>query len=164
MRFFLIDRIREFVADERVVTVKNVTMESAYFDQHFPQFPIFPGVLSIEAMAQASGYLIARTVLERENKRILTMFSGIGQARFLRAVRPGDQLVVEARLTSLEASLATTQAQAKVDGKVVSRANLSFAYKEFKGEPHYAAAIAHAEVYSRILEGAWGDDLWGGES
>jgi 3-hydroxyacyl-[acyl-carrier-protein] dehydratase len=155
LRFFLIDRVRELHIGERIVALKNVTMESAYFDQHFPGHPILPGVLGMEAMAQASGYLISRTVWEREQRRILPLFTGVARARFVRAIRPGDQLVIEARLQLLERSLATTQVSGRVDGELALRAELSFGLREYHGEPEFEAVVQQGEALRRIIEGPW---------
>ncbi len=155
MRFFLIDRVRELHLGERIVTVKNVTMESAFFDQHFPGVPIFPGVLGMEAMAQTCGYLVTRTVWERERRRVLPLFTGVARARFVRAIRPGDQIVIEARLQLLERHLATLRTSGRVEGELALRAELSFALKEYQGEPEYAAAVQQGEALRRIIEGPW---------
>lgn len=155
MRFFLIDRVRELHIGERIVALKNVTLESAFFDQHFPGIPILPGVLGMEALAQSSGYLISRSIWEREQRRVLPLFTGVSRARFVRAIRPGDQLVIEARLQVLEHNLATTQASGRVDGELALRAELSFALKEYRGEPEYAAVVQQGEMLRRIIEGPW---------
>ena len=163
MRFFLIDHVREFEADKRVLAVKNVTLESQHFDQHFPGMPLLPGALLIESMAQASGYLIARSARERDGRILLTLLAGIPQARFLKPVLPGDQVLIESRLQLSEGHLGKAQATATVGGAVVARAGLSFALKEYKGEPQFAAAVAQFDAYRRILERDIESPFQGGE-
>jgi 3-hydroxyacyl-[acyl-carrier-protein] dehydratase len=160
VRFFLVDRVKEFVVGQRVVAIKNVTLEAPYFDHHFPALPVFPGVLVIEAMAQASGYLINRTAEERENKKTLPMMVGVARARFLRAVRPGDQLIIEASLVAHEPHFANTQASVRVEGDVVARADLKFAIREFKGEPEYREIIEQNAVLKRLYERSSEDYLY----
>jgi 3-hydroxyacyl-[acyl-carrier-protein] dehydratase len=152
MRFFLIDRVRELRPAELVVAVKNVTLESSYFDQHFPMLPVLPGVFLVEAMAQSSGYLIWRTAEERDGTKVLAMMTGIAAARFLKAVRPGDQVVIEARLMEINSQVARTHVTAAVDAEVVARADLSFALHLYQGRAEYAAAAAYMEMLHQLLE------------
>ena len=91
----LIDRVVEIVRAKRVVAIKNVTINEPFFQGHFPGFPIMPGVLIVEAMAQAGAALLFTEVTERDDK--LLVFTGIERARFRRPVTPGDQLRIEVR-------------------------------------------------------------------
>jgi 3-hydroxyacyl-[acyl-carrier-protein] dehydratase len=159
VRFFLIDRVRELHPGERVVAIKNVSLESPYFDQHFPMLPLLPGVFLVEAMAQSSGYLIWRTAEERGEPTVLPLLTGIAAARFLKAVKPGDQVVIEARLTTLEAYVARTHVAAMVDSEVVARADLSFALRVYNGEAKYAAIIQQMAMLRRVLEPREDGDL-----
>ena len=152
MRFLLVDRVRELEAGQRIVTIKNVSFESDYFDHHFPMLPIFPGVLLVEAMAQSCGYLIWRSVEQLEGRRVLPVLTGIGGARFLRTVVPGDQLVIEARLTAREWHVARTQVTAQVESEVVARADLSFGMRQYKNEEEYSAVVQQMEMLTRVLE------------
>jgi 3-hydroxyacyl-[acyl-carrier-protein] dehydratase len=152
VRFLLVDRVRELEVGERIVTIKNVSFESDYFDHHFPMLPIFPGVLLVEAMAQSCGYLIWRSVEQIENRRVLPVLTGIGGARFLRTVVPGDQVVIEARLTAREWHLARARVTAQVDSEVVARADLSFGMRHYKNEEEYAAVVQQMEMLTRVLE------------
>ena len=152
MRFLLVDRVREFEAGHRIVAIKNVSFESDYFDHHFPMLPIFPGVLLVEAMAQSSGYLIWRSVEQLEGRRVLPVLTGIGGARFLRTVAPGDQLVIEARLTAREWHVARTQVTAQVESEVVARADLSFGMRQYKNQEEYSAAVQQMDMLARVLE------------
>ncbi|HUK26408.1 MAG TPA: 3-hydroxyacyl-ACP dehydratase FabZ [Terriglobales bacterium] len=91
--FLLIDRVVELVRKQRIVAIKNVSINEPYFAGHFPNLPIMPGVLIVEAMAQAGGLLLLTEVEDRKDK--LIMFTGIERAKFRRPVVPGDQLRIE---------------------------------------------------------------------
>ena len=152
MRYLLVDRVREFEAGRRIVAIKNVSIESDYFDHHFPMLPIFPGALLVEAMAQSSGYLIWRSVEQLESRRVLPVLTGIGGARFLKTVAPGDQLVIEARVSTLEWHVARTQVTAQVESEVVARADLSFGMRHYKNQEEYSAAVQQMDMLARVLE------------
>jgi len=126
MRFLLIDRVREFEAGKRLVALKNVSLESSYLEHHFPGEPVFPGVLIVEAMAQASGYLISYSALETGSASVFALMTA-ANVRFLKVVRPGDQLRLEVDIVQLEGRTAKTRVAAQVDGGVVARAELRFA-------------------------------------
>lgn len=152
MRYLLVDRVREFEAGRRIVAVKNVSLESDYFDHHFPMVPIFPGLLLVEVMAQTSGYLIWRSAEQLEGRRLLAVLTGIGGARFLKTVGPGDQLVIEARLTEMERHVARTLVTAQVESEIVARADLSFAMRNYKSEEEYSAVMQQMQMLTRVLE------------
>jgi len=126
MRFLLIDRVQEFEAGKRLVALKNVSLESSYLEHHFPGEPVFPGVLIVEAMAQASGYLISYSALETRSGSVFALMTA-ANVRFLKVVRPGDQLRLEVEVVQLEGRTAKTRIVAQVDGGVVARAELRFA-------------------------------------
>jgi len=94
--FLLIDRVLELKRKERIVAIKNVTINEPFFNGHFPDLPIMPGVLIVEAIAQAGGALLLTEVEDRSNK--IMVFTGIERARFRRPVSPGDQLRLEVEL------------------------------------------------------------------
>lgn len=94
--FLLIDRVLELTRKERIVAIKNVTINEPFFAGHFPDLPIMPGVLIVEAIAQAGGALLLTEVADRSNK--LMVFTGIERARFRRPVVPGDQLRIEVQV------------------------------------------------------------------
>jgi 3-hydroxyacyl-[acyl-carrier-protein] dehydratase len=119
--FLLIDRILE-LEDMRVVALKNVTMNEPFFQGHFPAFPVMPGVLIIEAMAQAAAVLVLNRVEDRENK--IVFFASINEAKFRRPVVPGDQLRVEVTFLKLKPSVAKVQGRATVDGQLVAEAEI----------------------------------------
>ena len=152
MRFLLVDRVRELEIGSRIVAVKNVTLESDYFDHHFPMLPIFPGVLLVEVMAQSAGYLLWRSVEQAEGRRVLPVLTGIRGARFLRTVVPGDQLIIEARLSSLDYHVAQAQVTAHVESDVVARADLAFGMRHYKNQEEYAAAVRQMDMLARVLE------------
>jgi len=152
VRFLLVDRVRELEIGSRIVAVKNVTLESDYFDHHFPMLPIFPGVLLVEAMAQSAGYLLWRSVEQAEGRRVLPVLTGIRGARFLRTVVPGDQLLIEARLTAQSFHVAQAQVTAHVESDVVARADLGFGMRHYKNQEEYAAAVQQMDMLARVLE------------
>jgi len=99
--FLLIDRVIEIQRKQRIVALKNVTVNEPFFNGHFPNLPIMPGVLIVEAIAQAGGALLLTEVEDRANK--LIMFTGIERAKFRRPVVPGDQLRIEVELKAWRA-------------------------------------------------------------
>jgi beta-hydroxyacyl-ACP dehydratase FabZ len=125
--FLLVDRVLE-IEDDRIKALKNVTFNEPFFLGHFPGVPVMPGVLIVEAMAQAGGYLIFRRIEDRESK--LIYFSGINNCRFRRPVVPGDQLVFEVEVLRLRSHFAKLHGVATVDGEVACEADLTSAMVE----------------------------------
>ncbi|MGP0074162.1 MAG: 3-hydroxyacyl-ACP dehydratase FabZ [Bryobacteraceae bacterium] len=117
----LVDRVLE-LEEERIVGIKNVTVNEPFFVGHFPEFPVMPGVLVVEAMAQVAGVLVLKSVPDRKNK--LVLLASIEEAKFRRPVRPGDQLRIEMKVTKRKANIAKMHGQATVDGVVVAEAEL----------------------------------------
>ena len=122
--FLLLDRIVEWEKDKRIVALKNVTANEPFFQGHFPHYAVMPGVLVIEAMAQACAMLGLLSLGRKDDGKSVYYFVGIDGARFKRPVRPGDQLVVEVEQLRLSRGMGKFQAVAKVDGAVVSEAEL----------------------------------------
>jgi 3-hydroxyacyl-[acyl-carrier-protein] dehydratase len=123
--FLLVDRVLEIEPGKRVVAIKNVTVNEEFFLGHFPGHPVMPGVLILEALAQAGGILLLHDMADRAAK--LLYFTGIERARFRRPVVPGDQLRLEIDVLNLRSSFCRLQARALVDGKVAAEAVLSSA-------------------------------------
>ena len=121
--FLLIDRIVEFERTKRVVALKNVTINEPFFQGHFPGAPIMPGVLVIEAMAQAGAVLMLSEMPDREKK--LAVFTGIDNAKFRRQVVPGDQLRIEVDVLSFRTRAGRMTGKAYIDGKVACEATLT---------------------------------------
>lgn len=127
--FLMIDRVLDFIPGESLTAIKNVTINEPIFTGHFPGMPIFPGVLILEAMAQATGILGFKTVSERTENE-LYLFAGIDEARFKKPVVPGDQLVLEVKFLKERRNMWKFYAEAKVDGQVVCSAELMCARRE----------------------------------
>jgi len=121
--FLLIDRVLELVRMKRIVALKNVTITEPFFQGHFPDKPIMPGVLIVEAIAQAGGLLLLTEVPNRDE--MLMVFTGIEKARFRRPVVPGDQLRIEVEVRAWRVTAARLEGKAYVDGKVAAEATVT---------------------------------------
>ncbi|MDP9113354.1 MAG: 3-hydroxyacyl-ACP dehydratase FabZ [Acidobacteriota bacterium] len=119
--FLLVDRIEE-LESERVVGIKNVTVNEPFFAGHFPDYPVMPGVLIIEAMAQVAGVLVLSGIPSRKEK--LVLLAGVDGAKFRKPVRPGDQLRMEMKVLRSRATMAKVSGTATVDGVVVAEAEI----------------------------------------
>ncbi|MGH8018300.1 MAG: bifunctional UDP-3-O-[3-hydroxymyristoyl] N-acetylglucosamine deacetylase/3-hydroxyacyl-ACP dehydratase [Opitutaceae bacterium] len=124
--FVMIDRVIEFVGDGELVAIKNVTINEPYFNGHFPGNPVMPGVLQLEAMAQAAGVVMLR---RSGNEGRTAFFLSADKVKYRKPVRPGDQLIINARITKVRGEkLASATCTCSVDGQVVSSAELMFAF------------------------------------
>ena len=119
--FLLVDRIVELEAD-RIVGIKNVTANEPFFTGHFPEFPVMPGVLIVEAMAQVAGVLVLMSVPDRKSKQVL--FASIEEAKFRKPVLPGDTLRIEMKILKKKATAVKAQGTVTVDGAVVAQATV----------------------------------------
>ena len=117
----LVDRIEE-LEEERIVGIKNVTANEPFFVGHFPDFPVMPGVLIVEAMAQVAGVLVLNQIPDRKNK--LVLLAAVDQAKFRKPVRPGDQLRIEMKVTKRKSTIAKMYGTACVNGEVVAEAEV----------------------------------------
>jgi 3-hydroxyacyl-[acyl-carrier-protein] dehydratase len=125
--FLLIDRVLELEPGKRIVGLKNVTANEEFFQGHFPDRPIMPGVLIVEALAQAGAVL---ALSQPEDRGKLPLFAGINNFRFRRPVVPGDQLRLEVEFTMRRGPIGRGQARATVDGLVAAEGELTFAITE----------------------------------
>ena len=120
--FLLIDRVIEMEPRTRIVALKNVTINEPHFTGHFPDYPIMPGVLMVEAIAQAGGTLLLNEIPDRDQK--LMVFTSIENARFRRPVTPGDQLRIEVNVLNWRSRVVKMGGSITVDGKVVCDATV----------------------------------------
>ena len=117
----LVDRIEELEA-ERIVGIKNITVNEPFFNGHFPDYPVMPGVLIVEAMAQVAGVLVLSQIPDRKHK--LVLLAGVDGAKFRKPVRPGDQLRIEMKLLKRKTTMAKMSGTASVDGVLVAEAEM----------------------------------------
>ncbi len=132
--FLLLDRVLELEVGQTLRALKNVTVNEPFFQGHFPSHPVMPGVLLIEAMAQACAVLAAAGLGEAASDQRIYYFAGIDKARFKRPVVPGDQLLIDAKILRRIRSIWRCQATASVSGVLVSSCELMFTYKEVGGD------------------------------
>lgn len=125
--FLLVDRVMECVAGEHVVALKNVTFNEPFFQGHFPHRPVMPGVLIIEALAQAAGILAFKTVKVVPDVNTRFYFVAIDNARFRKPVEPGDQLILRVKLKRAFKGIWKFDGVAEVDGKEVASAEIMVA-------------------------------------
>lgn len=123
--FLLVDRIEEMLPGERAVGLKNVTINEPFFAGHFPQAPVMPGVLILEAIAQVGAVLVLKDLPDRANK--LVYFVAIESAKFRRPVVPGDQLRIEVTVQSMRAKFGKMRGKATVDGKLAAETVVTYA-------------------------------------
>jgi 3-hydroxyacyl-[acyl-carrier-protein] dehydratase len=125
----LVDRVLDFVPGERIVALKNVTMNEPFFPGHYPHHPVMPGVLVIEAMAQTAAILSFKTMDAKPDDKSVYYFVGIDGARFKRPVTPGDQLIIEVSIVASKRGVWKFSARAKVDGLVACEAELMCTFR-----------------------------------
>ncbi len=128
--FLLVDRVLAFEPGQSLTGLKNVSYNEPFFPGHFPQRPIMPGVLILEALAQATGILAFKSEGERPDHRSMYYLVGVDNARFKRPVEPGDQLILEVRLDRIKRGIGKFFGEAKVDGQLVAAAELMCARRD----------------------------------
>ena len=124
--FLMVDRVLDVVPGKSIVAVKNISANEAYFQGHFPGHPVVPGVLIVEALAQAGGVLAYETATAEERIWILYLV-GVEETRFKQTVRPGDQIILRVELVKRRRSLWRFVGVAEVDGKVVAESQILMA-------------------------------------
>jgi 3-hydroxyacyl-[acyl-carrier-protein] dehydratase len=142
--FLLIDRVLELEPGKRIVAIKNVTINEPFFVGHFPHIPVMPGVLMIEALAQAAGVLSFETLGRKSDASSVFYFVGIDGARFKRPVGPGDQLRLEVEIMRFAGSISKFRGVATVDGAVAAEAELMCTLREVAPPQTGAAKAASA--------------------
>lgn len=142
--FLLIDRVVEFEPKQRLVAIKNVTINEPFFQGHFPGAPIMPGVLVIEAMAQAGAVLMMSEFEDRHSK--LAVFTGIEKAKFRRQIGPGDQIRLEVTVLNFKTRVGRMEAKAYVEDKLACEATLTCGIVPRKTEAAPATAAAAVET------------------
>ncbi|MFD2111257.1 3-hydroxyacyl-ACP dehydratase FabZ [Thiorhodococcus fuscus] len=129
--FLLVDKVVDFKADDYLIALKNVTFNEPFFTGHFPVRPVMPGVLIVEAMAQATGLLAMASRPEEVGEKSLYYFVGIDKARFKRPVEPGDQLIMEVKLGPVRRGIWKFDGEARVDDRVVATAEIMCTARDF---------------------------------
>ena len=125
--FLLVDRILEVEEGKRAVGIKNVSANEEFFNGHFPDYPVMPGVLIVEALAQVGAVAMLK---KEENRGRLAFFTGIDKCRFKKQVKPGDQLRLEVEMTRVKGPIGKGKGIATVDGEVVCETEIMFALGE----------------------------------
>ncbi|MCP3867487.1 MAG: 3-hydroxyacyl-ACP dehydratase FabZ [Gammaproteobacteria bacterium] len=129
--FLLIDKVIDYEKDSYLQAIKNVTYNEPYFNGHFPIRPVMPGVLIVEAMAQATGLLAMESNPESVSETSIYLFVGIDKARFKRQVEPGDQLLIEVKQKVVKRGIGFFSGTAKVDGKIAASAEIMCTSRDF---------------------------------
>ncbi len=129
--FLLIDRVIELKRNEYLIALKNVSFNEPYFTGHFPVRPVMPGVLIVEAMAQATGLLAMESRPEEVGEKALYYFVGIDKARFKRPVEPGDQMIIEVALKAVRRGIWKFTGEARVDNRLVAAADIMCTARDF---------------------------------
>lgn len=122
--FVLIDRITDLKLNEEITAIKNVTINEPFFPGHFPYHPVMPGVLIVEAMAQAAAVLSFKTMSVLPSEDSVYYFAGIDNVRFKKPVSPGDQLILNIKIDRVLKGIWKYKGQAKVDGQIVAEAEM----------------------------------------
>lgn len=129
--FLMVDRIVELEPGQRAVGIKNVTVNEPMFTGHYPEQPIFPGVLIIEAMAQVGGIALLPDGESADAEGKVPLLTGVDKVRFRRPVVPGDQMRIEVTMLRLRGDIGKVAGKVTVDGETVAEAELMFAWRKF---------------------------------
>ncbi len=156
MRWVFLDRIDELIPGERAIGRKGVSGAEDYFADHFPGWPVVPGVVQIEALAQLSGKLVEVTVFDQERRWVWPILSMVRKAKFRRFVRPGDTIELRSTISELRDESAICKVRATVDGLPTTDAEILFVFNP--GDLEEAFAQRQLET----LERANLDQLWAG--
>jgi 3-hydroxyacyl-[acyl-carrier-protein] dehydratase len=154
MRFLLVDRIVSLEPGKRAAGFKRIAPDEEYFRDHFPGFPVVPGVLVLESMIQLGGRLVDATVRGQSNTGVLPILGMIEQARFRHPVRPGDQLDLTSEIVSVAGSAARVTAAASVNGRSTASAEITYALLRL-GD---GATNLSSQDVARLR--AWSEDVW----
>jgi 3-hydroxyacyl-[acyl-carrier-protein] dehydratase len=154
MRFLLIDRIEVLEPGQRAEGFKQIASDEEYFDDHFPGYPLVPGVLVLESLAQLGGRLVEASVRATSPRRVLPLLAKVDHAKFIRPVRPGDRLDLEVQLLGLSAGAARVVATARVGEQVVAKAGLMFAVMDAAPSPAGLTERQAADLAQ------WSDRVW----
>ncbi len=148
MRYQFIDKIKRIELNKEIIAIKNVTATEDYFSEHFIGFPVMPGALQIEAIAQACGALIEIS----SNYRLFSILLMVEKMKFKKTIHPGDQLIITATLCSQHEESAYFETQIKVDGKIVTSGNIMVGIIPFQEtKNNYTKAIQGLEEYFSFL-------------
>jgi len=123
--FLLVDRVIS-IEENKIIALKNVSINEPYFQGHFPDYPIVPGVLQIEGIAQVAGILLMR----RLSEKVIPLFLGIEKARFKKEVKPGDQIIYEVTLIQSKGDIFKLAGIVKVDNKICTQAEIMVGFKK----------------------------------
>lgn len=129
--FLLVDRVIDYKTDDYLIALKNVTFNEPYFAGHFPARPVMPGVLIVEALAQATGLLAMESRPDEVGEKALYYFVGIDKARFKRTVKPGDQLTLDVRLKKVRRGIWLFSGEARVEDQIAATADLMCTARDF---------------------------------
>ena len=138
----LVDRVLNWESGKSITAIKNVTANEEFFNGHFPNKPVMPGVLMIEAMAQAAALLSFLTMDKKPDANTLVYFLGIDNARFKRPVEPGDQLLLSVEIVKVARGIWKYKARASVDGQLAVEADLMCTLRSVESKPTESAAVA----------------------
>ncbi|MGE5679746.1 MAG: 3-hydroxyacyl-ACP dehydratase FabZ [Bacillota bacterium] len=151
MRFFMIDKITEWKLGQCAKGVKNISISEDYFDDHFPEYPIMPGVLIIEALAQLSGLLLEETVERDYKKKLKALVTILDKVKFRNIARPGDTLELATEIISVHVDSGKVRTIAKSNNKKIAETEMTFVLVPFSNE--------HLENKRRKLLNFWLQDI-----